>query len=221
MCRCRTAISVIERLLAAAALLAAPLLAAAQTVTLNGSMGERAALLVIDGQPRTLSVGATVQGVKLVSVSGHEAQVEYGGRRVALTAGTPVSVGSPGAARGGNEIVITAGPGGHFLASGSINGRAVQFMVDTGATLVSMSQSDADRMGIDYRSGQRGIAGTANGQVVAWRVVLSSVRVGDVELANVPALIMPAAMEYVLLGNSFLSRFSMRRENDEMRLVRR
>lgn len=221
MRRCPTATSATSAPLLGLLLALAAGAAAAQTVTLNGSFGERAALLVIDGQPRTVSVGATVQGVKLVSVAGHEAQVEFGGRRVALTPGTPVSVGAAGPARGGREIVLAAGPGGHFLTAGSINGRAVQFMVDTGATLVSMSQADAERMGIDYRSGQRGIAGTANGQVVAWRVVLSSVRVGDVEVANVQALVMPAQMEYVLLGNSFLSRFSMRRDNDEMRLVRR
>jgi aspartyl protease family protein len=220
MRRCRTAISATEAALAAALLLCGGA-AGAQTVTLNGSMGERAALLVIDGQLRTVPVGSTVQGVKLVSVAGHEAQVEYGGRRVALAVGTPVSVGGAGAARGGSEIVLTAGPGGHFLAGGSINGKAVQFMVDTGATMVSMSQSDADRLGLDYRNGQRGVAGTANGQVVAYRIVLSSVRVGDVEVANVPAIVMPASMEYVLLGNSFLNRFSMRRDSDVMRLERR
>lgn len=221
MSRCRTAISATEGALAALLLLLAAGAAGAQTVTLNGSIGERAALLVIDGQPRTVNVGATVQGVKLVSVAGPEAQVEYGGRRVLLAAGTPVSVGSAGAARGGNEIVLTAGPGGHFLSGGSINGKAVQFMVDTGATMVSIGQHDADRLGLDYRNGQRGIAGTANGQVTVYRIVLSSVRVGDTEVANVQAIVMPAPMEYVLLGNSFLSRFSMRRENEEMRLVRR
>jgi aspartyl protease family protein len=47
------------------------------------------------------------------------------------------------------------------------------------------------------------------------------VRVGDVEVANVEALVLPAAMPYVLLGNSFLTRFSMRRDNEVMRLEKR
>jgi aspartyl protease family protein len=197
--------------------------AQAQTVTLNGSMAERAALLVIDGQPRTVAVGASHQGVKVVSVGAGEAVIEVGGRRATLAIGSaPVSIGSgAGAMRSGNEIVLTAGPGGHFIAGGSINGKPVQFLVDTGATAVTISQSDADRIGIPYKGGQRLMAGTANGQVPAHVVTLSSVRVGDVEIANVQALVLPASMEHVLLGNTFLTRFQMRRDNDVMRLEKR
>jgi aspartyl protease family protein len=56
---------------------------------------------------------------------------------------------------------------------------------------------------------------------VAYRVVLSSVRVGDVEIANVAAVVTPQPMPMILLGNSFLSRFQMRREADTMRLEAR
>lgn len=197
--------------------------AQAQTVTLNGSMAERAALLIIDGQPRTVAVGASHQGVKVVSVGAGEAVIEVAGRRATLTIGSaPVSIGSgAGALRGGNEIVLTAGPGGHFITSGAINGKPIQFMVDTGASAVSLGQSDADRMGINYRGGQRVMMQTANGHVPAHIVTLSSVRVGDVEVANVQAVIMPASMEHALLGNSFLTRFQMRRDNDVMRLEKR
>jgi aspartyl protease family protein len=52
-------------------------------------------------------------------------------------------------------------------------------------------------------------------------LTLASVRVGDVEVPNVEAVVMPAAMPHVLLGNSFLTRFSMKREADTMRLERR
>jgi aspartyl protease family protein len=94
-------------------------------------------------------------------------------------------------------------------------------MVDTGATLVSLSQTEADRIGLDYRNGQRGLSQTANGAVPVHLVMLSAVLVGEVEVANVQAVVMPAQMPYVLLGNSFLSRFQMRRDNDVMRLERR
>jgi aspartyl protease family protein len=57
--------------------------------------------------------------------------------------------------------------------------------------------------------------------VPVYAVTLSSVRVGDVEVANVEALVLPAAMPHILLGNSFLTRFSMKRENEVMRLERR
>ena len=77
------------------------------------------------------------------------------------------------------------------------------------------------RLGIDYAKGQRGIANTANGQVVAHRVSLGTVRVGDVTVYNVDATIVPAQMDHLLLGNSFLSRFQMRRENDTLTLDKR
>ena len=197
--------------------------AVAQTVTLNGSMGTRQALLVIDGVPRVLEVGASAQGVRLVSLSATQAEVDISGQRRVLFAGaSPVRVGGADEPRGGNtEIVLTAGTGGHFTTAGQINGKAVSFLVDTGATAIAMGQADADRIGINYKSAPRGFAGTANGRIPVNVVTLSSVRVGEVEIANVEAVIMPSTMEHVLLGNSFLTRFQMKRDNDTMRLTKR
>jgi aspartyl protease family protein len=197
----------------------------AQTVTLNGQMGSRQALLVIDGQPRVVEVGATVQGVRLLSLSGTQAEVEVGGQRRVLVAGaSQVRVGggeSASANSGGSEIVLSAGAGGHFTTDGQINGKAVTFLVDTGASAIAMGQADADRLGINYKSAPRGFAGTANGRIPVNLVTLSSVRVGDVEVANVEAVVMPSALQHVLLGNSFLTRFQMKRDNDTLRLTKR
>jgi len=197
----------------------------AQTVTLNGQMGSRQALLVIDGQPRVVEVGATVQGVRLLSLSGTQAEVEVGGQRRVLVAGaSQVRVGggeSASASAGGSEIVLSAGAGGHFTTDGQINGKAVTFLVDTGASAIAMGQADADRLGIAYKSAPRGFAGTANGRIPVNLVTLSSVRVGDVEVANVEAVVMPSALQHVLLGNSFLTRFQMKRDNDTLRLTKR
>jgi aspartyl protease family protein len=206
-------------LLAALALASAG--AAAQSVSLNGTMGNRA-LLIIDGQPRTLAVGATAQGVTLLKLSDSEAQVSVSGRTQTLhIGGVPGRVGDGGRSTGGSSIVLTAGLGGHFTSGGSINGRSVQFMVDTGATTVSLSQAEAERIGLDYRNGTRVMLSTANGGVPGYQVSLTSVRVGDVEVANVAAVVVPASMPYVLLGNSFLARFQMKRENDVLLLERR
>lgn len=196
---------------------------AAQTVTLNGSMGTRQALLVIDGVPRVLEVGAATQGVRLLSLSATQAEVDVGGVRRLLFAGaSPVRVGGAEDLRSGNtEIVLAAGSGGHFTTPGQINGKAVSFLVDTGATAIAMGQADADRIGINYKSAPRGFAGTANGRIPVNVVTLSSVRVGEVEIANVEAVVMPSTMEHVLLGNSFLTRFQMKRDNDTMRLTKR
>jgi aspartyl protease family protein len=192
----------------------------AQSVSFNGSMGDKA-LLIIDGQPRTLAVGASAQGVKLLGVNGDEARVESGGRTTVLRQGSPVNLGGGASSGGGREIVLAAGPGGHFVTSGSINGKAARFVVDTGATVVSIGQADADRMGLDYKKGQRIPLGTANGVVPGYALNLTTVRVGDVDVYNVPAVVVPAPMEYVLLGNSFLSRFSMKQESNTLKLEKR
>jgi aspartyl protease family protein len=197
-------------------------IASAQSVALSGSLGASKALLLIDGQPHTLAVGATVKGVTLKRVGDGEAEVDIGGRNQLLRLGAaPSKVGGAATAGGGNEVVLTAGPGGHFLTTGSINGRSVQFMVDTGATVVAMSRADAERIGLDWQRGRRGLSHTAGGVVPTFGVTLTSVRVGEVEVFNVEAVVLEAPMPFVLLGNSFLSRFSMRRDNDVMRLERR
>ncbi len=196
--------------------------AAQSSVALQGMIGGKALLVVDGGAPRIVAAGQTVQGVKVVSTSGDQAVVEFDGRRETLRVGeTPGNVGGNGSALRGNRIVLAAASGGHFMTLGAINGHAVQFMVDTGATDVAMSAEQADRIGLDYRSGQLARSGTANGTVVSWRVKLAAVRLGDVEVFNVDASVLPTGMPYVLLGNSFLNRFQMKRDNDQMVLERR
>jgi aspartyl protease family protein len=195
--------------------------AAAQTVTLNGHLGNQKALLVIDGELHTVAVGTTVRGVRLRALNQAQAEVEVAGARrtLALRAGAVRGAGMP--AQSGHEIVLTAGRDGHFRTLGQINGKSVEFFVDTGASVVSLGQAEADRLGIDYKAGKPGMARTANGDVPIRLITLNSVRIGDVEVANVEAAVHPSSFGVVLLGNSFLTRFQMRRENDVMRLERR
>ncbi|MDP1650427.1 MAG: TIGR02281 family clan AA aspartic protease [Rubrivivax sp.] len=198
--------------------LAATSAALAQGMVLAGRMGERA-LIVIDGRPHTLAVGQTAAGVRLLRWDGEDAQVERAGASHALRlGGAPAQIGATPVPAGGREIVITAGPGGHFTAGGSINGRAARFMVDTGATMVSIGRDDAQRLGLDLKDARSSVTQTANGPVTVQSLTLGSLRVGEVELSNVHAIVLPAALPYVLLGNSWLGRFQMRRENDVMRL---
>jgi aspartyl protease family protein len=194
----------------------------AQSVSMSGSMGDKV-LLIIEGRaPRAVAVGKTLFGVKVISVASSQAVVEVGGQRQTLVMGAAqVSVGGSRKGAGASQIVLSAGPGGHFVSSGSINGRAVRFLVDTGATTVALSQAEADRIGLDYKNGMRGLSNTANGQVPVHMTTLTMVRLGEVEVYNVDAVVLPARMDNVLLGNSFLSRFEMKRENDRMTLNRR
>jgi aspartyl protease family protein len=183
-----------------------------------GSLGNNA-LLVIDGKPRNVAVGATVAGVRLVSVSGNDAVVEVKGQRLTLhLGGAQVNLGGKQSEGAGKQIVLTADGAGHFYTGGTINGKSVRFVVDTGATMIAISQDEADRIGLDYKNGQRGMSRTANGIVPVYRTSLASVRIGDVQVYNVDASILPGQMSQVLLGNSFLTRFQMKRENDVMTL---
>jgi aspartyl protease family protein len=196
--------------------------ARAQTVTLNGHIGSNKALLVIDGEPRSVSVGETVRGVTLRALTGATAEVDVGQVRRTLTLGAgPVRVSAASAPNAGQQIIIPAGRNGHFRTIGQINGRSVEFMVDTGASVVSMGQAEADLLGIDYRNGAPGLSRTANGVVPMRVIVLNSVRIGDVEVANVEASVHPGSLGVVLLGNSFLTRFQMKRDNDVLRLDKR
>lgn len=196
--------------------------AAAQTVAYNGRLGDKA-VLVIDGQPRSVATGGVVAGVRLVSVDADTALVEVGGQRLVLPlGGTPSNLGARGAAGGGaGRIVLSADGAGHFITRGAINGRTAQFIVDTGATAVAMGRGEAERMGVDWKRGRLGSTSTANGTAEAHMVTLAELRVGDVVVYDVTAVVVPAPMPYVLLGNTFLNRFQMRRDNDVLTLERR
>jgi aspartyl protease family protein len=185
------------------------------------------ALLIVDGSaPKSVAPGETFKGVKVVSTQGDVAVVEITGKRHSLRVGdAPASVGAGSAGDtgnvGGNRIVLTAGSGGHFFANGQINGRAAMMMVDTGATGIGISIADADRMGIDYKAGRPMQISTANGVIQGWRIKLASVQIGDVIVREVDAGVSSGSMPYVLLGNSYLSRFQMTRTNDQMVLDKR
>ncbi len=208
-------------LLAAAWAVCLPAAAQGPAVSLSGRMGSKA-LLVIDGSPRAVEVGDSVAGVRLISLADDTAVVEVGGQRLRLQIGTsPVNLGGAPSAGTGTTVVMPMGPGGHFSGAGSINGRPVMFMVDTGASVVALSQSEADRIGLDYRRAPRGQVQTANGTVDVHSVRLQRLRIGDVQVYDVAAVVVPSALPQVLLGNSFLNRFEMRRENDVLRLEKR
>ena len=194
----------------------------ADSVALQGTLGSKALLIVNGAPPKMVAPGETYNGVKLVSTASDTALVEIDGKRVTLRVGdAPASVGGTGRVAGGNKIVLPADRGGHFMAQGAINGRAVSFMVDTGATAVGLSAAEADRIGLNYKGGRTIQLGTANGPVPGYLVKLTSVRVGEVEVFEVDAIVSPQPMPYVLLGNSFLNRFQMQRTNDQMVLERR
>lgn len=99
---------------------------------------------------------------------------------------------------------------GHFRAEGSVEGRRAEFLVDTGASIVALTERDADRLGVRTSSRDPVVTlQTANGQVTATRVRLAFVDIGDVRVQDVDAVVLPDhALKQNLLGMSFLSRIS-------------
>jgi aspartyl protease family protein len=194
--------------------------AGAVDVAVAGLFPGKAVLVVDGGVPRTVSVGArTREGVRLVAVQDDTAVVEVGGQQQTLRLGER-AVSSPGSAVA-PSITLQADGKGHFLSEGSINGTGVLFLVDTGASMVSMGAADAARAGIDYRKGVAMPTMTANGPIMVWRVKLDSVRVGDMTLRNVDGAVHAMNLPVVLLGMSFLNRMEMSRTGEQLILRQR
>ncbi len=122
---------------------------------------------------------------------------------------------TPKPSRLGSVVEIEAADNGHFNAEVEINGRSVEVMIDTGATMVALSYEDAERAGLllndsDFTSA----VSTANGMARVAPVTLDRVSIGDITVRNVPAAVTERGrMRTSLLGMSFLrklSRFDMR-----------
>lgn len=187
---------------------------AADSVTVKG-LFKNAALLIIDGEQVLLKKGKTKNGVKLVEATSREAVLEINGQRQRV--GLSKQVGGSYKSSEKKTVRISSQRGGHHWVRGEVNGRAVDFVVDTGASLISFNLSTAKRLGIDYANGQRGYVSTANGVTETRVVNLNKVTVGEIVLYNVQASVsLNDALPVTLLGNSFLSRINMRIENGVM-----
>ena len=180
------------------------------------------AAIVVGGnaRPRVVREGQSLpNGMRLIKATPESAVFELDGRRRTLKMGNRVSAAQPSSGTG--QVTLAADARGHFVTTGTINGGTVQFLVDTGATMVSMGRGDARRIGLSYMRGERASSRTANGVAVVYRVKLDAVRVGEITVNNVDALVHDADLPWVLLGMSFLNRMEMRREGSKLTLVKR
>ena len=188
-------------------------------VSLIGTFESKAAILSIDtGAPKTVRVGQVFGGVTVVSVEKDRAVIEIDGKRRTLARGQTYSSSADAGAQG---VTLSAGAGGHFMADGQINGAAMRFMVDTGASAVAIPASEANRLRIDYKKGKRGTTQTAGGPTEIFLVKLDSIRVGNIELQNIDAVVIERGLDIALLGNTFLSRMEIRQDGRTMTLLRR
>lgn len=205
---------------AIAAVLAAPA-ASATDVNVIGLFSGRAVVVINRGAPKTLKAGeSTPEGVKLISADSRGAVIEIDGKRQTLEMGQHFesSVSAPSGGR--STVILAPDTRGHFIADGQVNGGYIRFLVDTGATLVSMSAADASRLGIDYRNGEQSYSIVADGRrVPTFRVKLDSVSVGDITIYGVEGMVREGGA--ALLGMSFLNRTEIRREGGNLTLTKR
>jgi aspartyl protease family protein len=121
---------------------------------------------------------------------------------------------------GQHQMSLASGRDGHFRVDARVDGRSIDFLVDTGASLVILRESDAARLQIFLNaSDYKATVSTANGKIKAAPVRLDRIEVGDITVFDVPALVLPdEALGQNLLGVSFLSRLK-RYEYAEGRMV--
>lgn len=173
------------------------------------------AMLEIDGKRKVLASGARGPGgVLLVSADAHRAVVEIDGERREMRLGSTVNASYAATER--REIRILKGGHGGYFVDGLINGQAVRFLVDTGATSIALSEVDAGRLGITHRiDGVPINVATASGRAVGHRLKLESISVNGVRLNDVTAVVIEGASpQFPLLGMNVLSQFEMdQREN--------
>lgn len=193
--------------------------APAADIALVGLLPGRALVVIDGGKRQTVPVGAaTAEGVKLVAIESGAAVFEADGKRRRVRIGEHV-VSAPSAERA--AITLVSDARGHFFTPGSINGVSMRFLVDTGATFVSLGAADARRARIDTAKGTPAMTMTANGPARVWKVKLNSVKVGGVTLSDIDATVHEQDMPIVLLGMSFLNRMEIRRDGQTMVMTQR
>jgi aspartyl protease family protein len=199
--------------------LCATTIAHAANINVTGLFKDHA-MVVIDGaKPHVMAVGETAQGARLLSANAQSAVFEVDGKHRELTMGQSYSGGSSSTKASAN---LTADSRGQFFTIGTINGSSVNFVVDTGATAVTISTQEAERLGVNYRNGQRGATSTANGITTAYHVIFNNIRVGGISLNMVSGMVVEGGgLPFALLGMSFLNQTNMQRDGNTMTLTQR
>jgi aspartyl protease family protein len=197
-----------------------PLIAFSMEIIIVGLFKDKA-VLQIDGTQRILQQGDTSpEGIRLLAANSEEAVLEINGQQMRRPLASHINSYF---ARPQNPTVHIWPEQGMYKVRGSINGGGVDFLVDTGATLVALSEAMAQRLGIDFRSpGKRRMVSTASGLAPAHQVVLDRVTIGEIELRRVEAVVLEGdALPHALLGMSFLGRLEMRNTGQVLELQKK
>jgi aspartyl protease family protein len=170
-----------------------------------------AAVVNIDGQRKMLKVGQRLGDVELISATSREAVLRIADKTQTFTLSREYSDGFATPQK--RQMSIARRNDGHYWVSGSVNGQSMEFLIDTGASTIAMSENEADRLGLDYLKGRSVQVNTAGGTKKAWQVRLDRVKIGTLEVLGVEAMVLPGSYPtQTLLGMSFLNRVGWREE---------
>jgi len=195
-----------------------PVLAFAQPSIHVVGLFKNKALVVINGKQKVLRVGQTFREVTLESANSKFAVLSYEDVSQTFTLG---SAGRFSANKNRNaSYTITPGFGGTYQSPGTINGTVVDFIVDTGASTVSLNSQLANQLGIDYKSGKEVRVLTAADKVPGFMVTLDKVTIGSIRLKNIEATVIEGEHPQIaLLGMSFLKHVTVVNSSGRMKLI--
>lgn len=188
-------------------------------VRVQGLLG-KSAILVINGKQRLLKQGETsTEGIKLISIEQQQVILEFEGQQIKQ--GLSQHISSSFQAAEVAEVRIPRGMNGHYFVTGYTAGRAIDFIVDTGASAVVINLNQAKALGINYRNGAPIKVNTASGISNARDTMLTKLTIGNITLHNIRCIVnISAYPTTALLGNSFLSKVQMS-EEDGVLLLRK
>ncbi|QLG87802.1 TIGR02281 family clan AA aspartic protease [Chitinibacter bivalviorum] len=194
----------------------------ADDIVLIGTMGNKG-VFQINGQKKTLQAGQESGAFKVLAIQGETATVSSGSQQRQLQLGQGyVAQTSENNENSGGSLVLSPDAQGHYMADLFINQVSRRGLVDTGATHLSMTRNVAEAMRISYQSGQLGRSQTANGVINAWLIRIPQVKIGNIMVYDVPAVVRDANDNSpILIGTSVLNRFQMKRDQDLMILSKK
>jgi len=180
------------------------------------------AMLQVGNKQFVLTEGKAKKGFTLVKTDTYKqtADITINGVTETYTLGNHIGGGysSPAA----KEVRLVADSRGSYYTTGRINNQNVNFVVDTGATSVALSEARAQALGISYQNNQQGKARTASGEADAWRVILDSVSIGGITLNSVTGVVLKGNYpETTLLGMTFLKQLEISHEENLMVLKKK
>lgn len=185
---------------------------------------ENKAMLLIDNERKLVAVGHTTEeGITLISADAKSAIIEHNGERRRYVLGGLIRPSNNENSDTKQSILVYRGNDNLFRTVGSINGYPINFLVDTGASVIAINSIEAKRLGVNYRlTGKPTRVTTASGVEDAYFVNLDRVSIAGITLHNLQGVVIEGASpDTPLLGMSFLSRFDIKNDGQVMTLIRK